>query len=69
MADAGGKNFVFWFSRTQENASLDTFSKNFVLCHQCFLFSRKVEGPWPTRLLVARALYGNNYVGLHEVQG
>ena len=29
--DAGEKNFVFLFSRTQENASLDVFSKNFVL--------------------------------------
>ena len=47
VVDAGGKNFVFWFSKTQENAFLDAFSKNFVLCRKRFWFIRKVEGPWP----------------------
>ena len=34
MVDAGGENFVFWFSRTQESAFLDTISKNFVFVPQ-----------------------------------
>ena len=49
MVDAGGENFVFWFSRTREDAFLGAFSNNFVFCHKCFLFSRKMERPWPTR--------------------
>ena len=36
MVDAGGNNFAFWFSRTQEDAFLDTFSKNFVFVPQMF---------------------------------
>ena len=49
MVDTGGENFFSWFSRTQENAFLYAYSKKFVFCHTCFLFSRKVEGPWPIR--------------------
>ena len=29
MVDAGGENFAFRFSRTQENAFLGAFSKSF----------------------------------------
>ena len=48
MVHAGGENFVFLFSRTQENAFLVASSKNLFLCHKFFLWSRKVEGPWST---------------------
>ena len=34
--DAGGENFVFWFSRAQEYAFLDAFSKLFVFVPQIF---------------------------------
>ena len=50
MVDAGEEHFIFWLPRTQENAFLDAFSKKFVLVLHVFLFSRKVEGSWPTRL-------------------
>ena len=43
MVDAGWENFVFRFSRTQENAFLEVFSKNFASRPQSFLLSRKVE--------------------------
>ena len=49
MVDAGGENFVFWFSRTEENAILDMFSKNFAFVPRIFLLSRKEEGAWPPR--------------------
>ena len=32
-------NFVFWFYKTQENAFIDGFSKNFVLYHKFFFSS------------------------------
>ena len=41
MVDAGGENFVFLFSRTQEKAFLDTFSKKFVSVPQIFFCSAK----------------------------
>ena len=44
MVDVGGENFVFWFSRTQENAFLDTFSKNFVSGPQMFFAQQKNGG-------------------------
>ena len=55
IMDAGGENYVFWFSRTEEkDAFLDAFSKNFDFVPQMFfLFSRKVEVPWPTQNPVA----------------
>ena len=43
MVDTGGKNFVFWFSRIQENATLVRFSKSFVFMPQFFL-QQKSEG-------------------------
>ena len=57
MMDAGGENYVFWFStRAQENAFLDTFRKNFVFVSQMFLVQQKsggtmapgprLRGPW-----------------------
>ena len=36
VTDVGGKNFVFWFSRTQENASLDALSKDVDFVPQMF---------------------------------
>ena len=52
MVDAGGKNFVYWSSRTQENANLDAFSPNFVFVPQINCCSAdKWRGPWPTRPL------------------
>ena len=56
MVDAGGDNFVFWFSRNRENSFLDTLSKNFVFCLKCFLFSRKWRGRSPPAPPAARAL-------------
>ena len=38
------ENFVFWFSRTQENATLDAFSKNFVFAPQMFFIQQKSGG-------------------------
>ena len=29
MVDAGGENFIFWVSRTRENAFLDAFQRSF----------------------------------------
>ena len=52
MVDAGGNNFVFWFSRTRENAFLDAFSKNFVFLPQMLFVQQKSGGskahpaPW-----------------------
>ena len=37
MADAGVENFVIWFSGTQENAFLDTFSMNFAFVSRIFI--------------------------------
>ena len=55
MMDAPeGKNFVFWFSRTQKNVFLDMFAKILFLCHKCYLYSRKMERPWPLRPLRLR---------------
>ena len=34
MVDGGRENFEFWFSRTQENAFRDMFSKNLVFVPQ-----------------------------------
>ena len=34
-------SFVVWFSRTLENAFLDAFSKNIVLCHTCYFIQQK----------------------------
>ena len=49
MVGSGGENFVFWFSRSRENAFLCAFSKNFVfVLHMFLFFSRTVEGLWPT---------------------
>ena len=36
MMDARGENLAFWFSRAQENAFLDAFSKEFVFVPQMF---------------------------------
>ena len=36
MMVARGENLVFWFSRAQENAFLDAFSKEFVFVPQMF---------------------------------
>ena len=47
MVDAGGENFVFWFSRTQENAFLDTFTKNFAFVPQMFFVQQKSGGAMP----------------------
>ena len=47
MVDAGRESFVFWFFRTQENAFLDAFSKNFVFVPQIFFVQQKVEGRPP----------------------
>ena len=60
MVDARGENFVFWFSRTQENAFLDEFSKNFVFEPHTLLCSaeewRGHGPPGPPGLPVVRAL-------------
>ena len=44
MADVGGETSVFWFSRIQENAFLDPFSKNFVFVPQTFFIQQKSGG-------------------------
>ena len=41
LVDAGGENFVYLFARTQENAFLDTFSKNFAFVPQLSFCSTK----------------------------
>ena len=47
MVDAGGGgDFVFWFSRTQENAFLEAFSKNFVP-HMFFCSAEKWRSHGP----------------------
>ena len=56
MVDARWENFVFRFSRTQEDAFLEAFSKNFASRPQSFLLSRKVEGHGLPGSPVARAL-------------
>ena len=56
MEDAECENFVFWFSRTQENAFLDAFSNSFVPGPHMFFAQQKMKGPWPTRPLVTWAL-------------
>ena len=56
VVDAGGENFIFWLSRTQENAILDTFSKNFVFVLQMFFVQQKSGRPMYTRPPVAWAL-------------
>ena len=58
MAEAEVENFVFLFSRTQENAFLDAFSKKFVFVPQIFCSAEKwrnhgppgpqLRGPWST---------------------
>ena len=48
MVDSGGGNCVFYFSRTQESAFLDTFSKNFVFVPQMpFYLAEKWRGHGP----------------------
>ena len=37
MVDARGENFVFWFSRTQKNASLDAFQTILFLRRKFFV--------------------------------
>ena len=49
MEDAGCENFVFWLSRTKENAFLDAFSNSFVPGPHMFFAQQKMKGPWPTR--------------------
>ena len=44
MVDAGGENFVFWFTRTQEEAFLDTFQRILFLCHKCFFVQQNSGG-------------------------
>ena len=44
VVDTGGKNFIFWFSRTQENAFLDAFSKGFDFVAQRFSVQQKSGG-------------------------
>ena len=44
MVDVRGENFVFWFSRTQENAFLDAFLRNYVFVPQMFFVQQKSEG-------------------------
>ena len=44
MVDAGRENVVFWFSRTQEHAFLDAFSKNFTFLPEIFFVQQKSEG-------------------------
>ena len=45
-----------------EQVNLSLVSKNFVFVSHMFLFSRKVEGPWPTQppTLVVQALLSVN---------
>ena len=34
--DAGGENFILWFSRTQQYTFLDAYSKDFIYVPQMF---------------------------------
>ena len=41
MVDAGEENFLLSISRTQQNAFLDAFSKNFVFVPHIFFVQQK----------------------------
>ena len=37
-------DFIFWFSRNQENAFLDAFQRILFLCHNCLFVQQKCRG-------------------------
>ena len=44
MVDAAGENFIFWFSRTQENAFIYVFLQEFAFVPQMFFVHQKSGG-------------------------